>query len=171
MRKIIINEDNLKETDIEAKVIRVKGLIINSKGKILLAHNNYTYQFPGGHVEDNESLNECIKREVKEEIGISLDVVEDAFLNIVTYDSNYFNTGKRVENSIFYYRFITDEEPNFNETHYDELELETDFDLFYVPFNDLESFIEKNKNSGTIDEKIAAEMRIVISVYKEEFGG
>ncbi len=53
MKKIIINDDHLKDTDVEMRVIRVKGFILNSKNKILLAHNNNTYQFPGGHVEDN----------------------------------------------------------------------------------------------------------------------
>ena len=51
MKKIIINDHNLTDEDMEQVVVRVKGMIINSKGKILLAHNNNTYQFPGGHLE------------------------------------------------------------------------------------------------------------------------
>ncbi len=171
MRKLIINDNHLIEEDIESKVIRVKGLIINSQGKILLAHNNHTYQFPGGHKEDYEELDECILREIKDETGISLQIKEGPFLNIITYDSNYFNTGKKVENSIYYYRFFTDEVPNFDETHYDELELETDFDLFYVDFKDLKAFIERHMKEGNIDSKIAKEMLSVISIYEEEFGG
>lgn len=171
MKKIIINEDGLEDNDIEMEVVRVKGLIINSLGKILLAHNNYTYQFPGGHTEDGESLDDCIVREIKEETGITLQVEDEPFLNIVTYDNNYFNSGKKVKNSIFYYRFFTDQEPNYLETHYDELELETDFNLFYVDFNHLKLFIEKNKNDGYIDSKIAQEMLYVVSVYQEMFGG
>ena len=171
MEKIIINENGLVDHDIEMEVVRVKGLIINSLGKILLAHNNYTYQFPGGHTEDGENLDDCIVREIKEETGITLKVEEEPFLNIVTYDNNYFNSGKKVKNSIFYYRFITDQEPNFQETHYDELELETDFNLFYVDLNHLKLFIDKNRNDGYIDPKIAQEMLYVISVYQEKFGG
>ena len=56
MREIIINDDNLTDDDISEVVVRVKGLMINSKGKILLAHNNNTYQFPGGHLEEGEDL-------------------------------------------------------------------------------------------------------------------
>lgn len=171
MRQIIINENHLEDIDIESKVIRVKGLILNSKGKILLAHNNFTYQFPGGHKEDYEEIDQCIIREIKDETGISLEVKEEPFLNIVTYDDNYFNTGKKVLNSIYYYRFFSDENPNFEETHYDELEIETDFDLFYVDFKDLKSFIEKNTKEGHIDSKIAKEMLYVVSVYNEVFGG
>ena len=96
MREIIINDNNLKDEDISEKVIRVKGLMINSKGKILLAHNNNTYQFPGGHLEENENMDDCIVREIKEETGIDLEVIEEPFLCIKTYDNNYYNTGRKV---------------------------------------------------------------------------
>lgn len=171
MKTVIINEKYLKDNDIEMNVIRVKGLLINSKGKILLAHNNYTYQFPGGHKEDNEEIDECIKREIKEETGISVDILEKPFLNIITYDDNYFNTGKKVKNSIYYYRFFTDQAPNYEDTHYDKLELETDFNLFYVEFSKLKDFINKGIKDGEIDLKIAKEMLLVISIYNDEFGG
>ena len=49
MKTIIFNDNNLTDNDIEMRVVRVKGLMFNSSGKILLAHNNNTYQFPGGH--------------------------------------------------------------------------------------------------------------------------
>jgi ADP-ribose pyrophosphatase YjhB (NUDIX family) len=171
MKQIIINDNNLKDEDIDRKVIRVKGLIINSRGKILLAHNNNTYQFPGGHKEDNETINECIVREIKDETGIDVTINEDAFLNIVTYDNDYFGTGKKVYNSIYYYRFFTDDVPNFNETHYDEFELETEFNLFYVNFKDLDNFLNKSIDNGSIDSNIGREMLYVYDEYNKMFGG
>ena len=51
MEKIIINDDKLIKEDIDFSVTRVKGIIVNSRGDILLCHNNNTYQLPGGHVE------------------------------------------------------------------------------------------------------------------------
>lgn len=169
MKNIVINDNQLNENDIEEKVIRVKALIINSKGKIILAHNNNTYQFPGGHKNEDETNDECIIREVKEETGINLTVKEPPFLCITTYDDNYFNSGRKVLNSIYYYRFFTDQEPNFLETHYDELELSTDFNLFYINFKDLDSFLQMNINSGDIDAKIGREMLYVIDVYHQLF--
>jgi 8-oxo-dGTP pyrophosphatase MutT (NUDIX family) len=165
MKEIIINDHQLKDEDIESKVVRVKGLILNSKGKILLAYNNNTYQFPGGHKEDNEGMNECIVREIKEETGIKLTVSEEPFLCIETYDSDYFGTGKKVINSIYYYRFFTDEVPNFEETQYDELELATEFHLFYVSFNHLESFLRDRLLEGKMDPNIAREMIHVVNEY------
>lgn len=171
MKEIIINDNNLIDNDIERVVVRVKGLIINSRGQILLAHNNNTYQFPGGHMEDDETMDECIIREIKDETGIKLEVTEKPFLCITTYDSNYFNTGRKVKNSIYYYRFFSDDVPNYEETHYDELELKSDFNLFYVNFSNLDLFLKKCINDGSIDRNIGREMLHVFEIYNEVFNG
>ena len=171
MKEIVINDHNLSKEDMDMEVIRVKGLIINSRGKILLAHNNNTYQFPGGHKEDYENMDDCMRREILEETGIDLDIKEEPFLSITTYDNDYFDTGKKVLNTVYYYRFLTDDKPNFNNTHYDELELETDFNLFYIDFSTLDEFIQKEINMGNIDKKIGREMIHVVDVYNEMFGG
>ena len=171
MKTIVINDCNLNDEEMEQSVIRVKGLIINSSGKILLAHNNNTYQFPGGHKEDEESIDDCVLREIMEETGIKLEIQEPAFLCIKTYDDNYFGTNKKVVNSIYYYRFFTDDVPHFENTHYDELELATDFNLFYVEFSELKNFLTTNMNSGNIDPKICREMLLVVDEYSNLFGG
>ena len=171
MEKIIINDNNLSDNDIEMIVIRVKGLILNSSGKILLAHNNNTYQFPGGHMDDCETMDQCIAREIKEETGIDVEITEEPFLCISTYDNNYFGSGKKVLNNIYYYRIFTDDVPNYNETRYDELELATDFDLFYVYFSDLDNFLKKCLEDGSIDKNIGREMLYVVEKYNDIFGG
>lgn len=171
MKQIIFNDNNLTDNDIELKVVRVKALMINSNGKILLAHNNNTYQFPGGHTEENESKKDCLIREVMEETGIELNVDEEPFLCITTYDNNYFGSGKKVLNSIYYYRTFTDSLPELSKTHYDELELATDFNLYYVNFNTLEKFLKNAIENGSIDVNIAKEMINVVDVYHEVYGG
>ena len=171
MKEIIINDSHLIEDDMDDKVIRVKALIFNSNGEILLVHNNNTYQFPGGHKKSNESIDDTILREIKEEIGIDLEIKERPFLCISTYDDNYFDTGKKVLNSIYYYRFFTDLTPNFKETSYDDLELESDFNLYYLKFDELDTFLKKCINRNNIDKKIAREMLQVVVEYREIFGG
>ena len=171
MKEIIINDHNLLDDEIEEKVIRVKGLIINSRGKILLAHNNNTYQFPGGHLDEGEDMDECIIREILEETGIHVLKKEDPFLCIKTYDNDYFGTGKKVLNMIYYFRFFTDDLPNFEETHYDELELATNFDLFYIEFSNLKNFLMKCIEEDKIDGNIGREMMHVVDIYNEVYGG
>ena len=172
MKEIIFNDENLLDEEIDNIVIRVKGLIINSRGKILLAHNNNTYQFPGGHLDDNDDdKDECIVREIKEETGINVIVKEEPFLCIKTYEHDYYGTGKKVLNTIYYYRFFTDALPNFEETHYDALELATSFDLFYIEFSDLKDFLMKCIEDDKIETGIGREMIQVVDVYNEMFGG
>ena len=71
MKRIIINDKNLEDNDIDYSVIRVKALVVNDEGKMILAHNNGTFQFPGGHLENGETLKEGLKRELFEEIGFN----------------------------------------------------------------------------------------------------
>ena len=171
MKKIVINENNLKPEDIDMVVTRVKALIVNSKGEILLAHNNHTYQFPGGHTEGDETLEACLKREIKEEVGIDVKLNNTPFLQITTFDNNYFNSNKKVESKIYYYKVDTDQEPNIDETRYDELELETDFNLYYIELSNFHSFLLKAIEDGSIDSQIGMETLLVLDEYNEVYGG
>ena len=84
MKEILYNPDKLKEKDITETVIRTKALIIN-KEYIYLAKEGTVYHFPGGHLEQNETLQECLKREVLEETGIELEEndIKEPFLKII----------------------------------------------------------------------------------------
>ena len=90
MKQIITNKYNLTDSDMTEIVKRVKILIINSKNEILLAYSHNDYQFPGGHVEENETLIQAINREVLEETGIELKSYK--LRCIVTYVSTTWET-------------------------------------------------------------------------------
>lgn len=53
------------------------GVIVIKDGKVLLgkrknAHGEGTWSFPGGHLELNEELEDCAKRELMEETGLNI---------------------------------------------------------------------------------------------------
>lgn len=58
------------------------GIICNHKRDILIDRRRAEgemgglWEFPGGKVEPNETIQECIKREIKEELGIDVSVGE-----------------------------------------------------------------------------------------------
>ncbi len=171
MKRIFINEDQLNFTDLDYEVIRVKGIIFNAKNEILIAHNNGTYQFPGGHLEKNEDMEESLVREIKEETGIQVSFVVGPFMLISSYVKNYFDTGKNVFSKIYYYRIYSDDLPDFAQTNYDSLEKQSEFRLMYVPVNDLEEFLQESIKDHTIDPMIGREMLLVLDEYQHLFGG
>ncbi len=57
----------------------VTAAVIQKDGRILIARRKHAYmgyqwEFPGGKLEDNETLEECLKREILEELGITITV-------------------------------------------------------------------------------------------------
>lgn len=57
------------------------GVIVIKEGKILLgkrkgSHGEGSWSFPGGHLEFNESLEDCAKRELEEETGITVKNIQ-----------------------------------------------------------------------------------------------
>jgi len=56
--------------------------IIEKDGKVLCARRSehikhpLKWEFPGGKKEENESFEACLKREIKEELGIEIEILE-----------------------------------------------------------------------------------------------
>ena len=71
-------------------IVSVGGLIENTKGEILMIKSpDRGWEIPGGQVEEGETLTEALKREIKEETGIDIEIGE---LKAV-----HSNIGKRVQ--------------------------------------------------------------------------
>lgn len=168
MKKTFYNEDNLNEKDINNSVKRAKMLIINSNNEILLGYGHNTYQIIGGHIEDNESYDECIVREVKEETGITIPFEErDPFLQIKYYCKDYPKEGLNSEYIINYYSIISDLKPNINIINLTDNEKEGLFEFRYIHLDEvideLKSNLEICKNKNTVNDTIEA-----IKIYIEE---
>jgi 8-oxo-dGTP diphosphatase len=78
-------------------VINVTCAIIIKENKIFVAQRSETmklplkWEFPGGKLEKNESEIECIKREIKEEINIDIEVVRKLSASIYDYGTFKIN--------------------------------------------------------------------------------
>lgn len=168
MRKVFINKDNLSLDEIDYEVIRVKSVILNSRNEVLLIFNNNTYQFPGGHKKDGEDIKVALQRELKEELGVDINVDGEPFMLITTYHKNYFGTGSKVCSKIYYYLVHSDLEPNFDEIELTEFENRTDFITLRVNKDELDKFLYNAIESGRIDTNIGREMLYVSNEFNPE---
>jgi 8-oxo-dGTP pyrophosphatase MutT (NUDIX family) len=56
-------------------IVSVKGVVYDDAGRILLAYNErQEWELPGGQLEEGESPEQCVAREILEESGLRVDV-------------------------------------------------------------------------------------------------
>ena len=66
-------------------------IIVNSRGEIFAAQRSSSmslplkWEFPGGKIEQNESEESCLIREIKEELNIEIRIIKGLPFNIHNY--------------------------------------------------------------------------------------
>ena len=167
MKKIITNEHNLTDSDMTEVVKRVKVLLLNSNNELLLGYSHHNYQFPGGHVEKNESLMQTVNREVQEETGIDLKINDiEPFACAIGYYKDWPAKGKNRKIEIYYYEIKTDEKPNLENTAYTENEKDGNFELRYIPLDNVIEELKNNAKEYGDKRGIAREMIELFNIYK-----
>lgn len=167
MKQLITNKYNLTDSDMTEVVKRVKVLLVNSNNDVLLGYSHNNYQFPGGHVEENETLVQAVNREVLEETGIELKITNiEPFACAIGYYKDWPAEGKNRKIEIYYYEVKTDEKPNLENTEYTENEKDGNFELRYIPLSDVENVLRANAEEYGDKKGIAREMIDLFGVYK-----
>ncbi len=166
MKETIYNYDYLKDEDITEVVIRTKGLIVNSKN-IILGNENNIYQFPGGHLEKNETFEECLKREVLEETGIEIDdsEIKRLFMKVTYLNKDWPSIGKNRKSEIYYYLIETSKNPDMSKVKYTEHERQGNFKIESIPLSESISVIKNNISKNEKNKVIAPDMIVAITEY------
>lgn len=85
--------------------IRVYGILINENKQILVSdeyiRGNYYTKFPGGGLEFGEGTRDCLKRELKEELGIESEIGEHIYTTDY-FQISAFNPAHQII-SVYYY--------------------------------------------------------------------
>ena len=85
------------------------------------------YTYPGGGLEENETLENCVKREVKEEFDLDIEVLQ--LLKTVEYEENitYYFACKKIKGDI---TLIGEEKERCSEENF--------YEVRQVPLKDIE---------------------------------
>lgn len=141
-------------------VNRVKGLLINKNNEIMLCLCDNQYQFPGGHVDGDESFEYALKRELKEETGIDIDTKNMKPFYEIHCNSNEY------ESNIYYYLINCNVEVDYNNTNYTKEEKLGNFEIKYVSLERVDELLERNINKHPKNKYIVSEMLKVLNEYR-----
>ena len=166
MKIKIFNNSKIKEESINDRVIRVKAILVNSKKEILLGEAFTTIQFPGGHLEDGETLAEGLKREVREETGIVLTENYEPFFAIKHFLKDYPVIGNNRSIEIYYFYINIDDNYDLNNIYLDDQEKNGEFKLYYVPIKKLKKVLYKNIDLLDINRVVTEEMLLAMKEWK-----
>lgn len=167
MKTIIQNPFQLTDSDITHTANRVKAIIVNDSGSILVCKSKGCFSFIGGHIEDGEALEDCLKREICEETGIELKQEEIyPFIEFIKYDKDYFSTGVCAKSTITYFIVKTNKKVDKNKQKLDEQEKQDNFEAQYLDLKTIETTLLNDAGYEKKSE-LYHEMLFVISQYKE----
>jgi len=171
MKEIIYNYDNLKDNDINEVVIRIKALIINDNN-ILIGNESSIYQFPGGHLEENETFIKCLKREVLEETGIEIDDNDEIIgpiMRVKFLNKDWPKEGINRKSEIYYYVIYTNKNVNLSKTQYTEHEKENNYKIELFPISEVIDRIKENIPNNEKNKNISPDMISVIEEYLSNY--
>lgn len=99
--------------------IRVYGLLTNKKGQLLISDEsrygkNFT-KFPGGGLEWGEGIKDCLIREFKEELGITVEVKEQFYCTDF-FIASAFNGNDQLISIYYKVTYATIDEINIQES-------------------------------------------------------
>lgn len=167
VNQVIHNEDNLTLNDANKVTRRAKLIVENNNNEILICHMGVKYFLIGGHIDNDESDEECLVREVAEESGVTLD-----FSNILPIaSSNYINkdypkNGDITYTNTNYYAIKYDLVPNIELQNLTEEEKKENFKLMYIPKNEVINFLENTKEiNATLSDTIMA-IKVYLNLQK-----
>ena len=139
-----INENNMTDNDVKVIQNKARALLVRDNS-FLICNYAGVYMLPGGSVDNGESYDVAILRELREEIGIEYKIQElERLILIKYYQKNYPNrdggTKDRIMQTLYYfgpYRGI-----DLSKSHRTEKEKKDKFEFSLVSFDDLNHILD-----------------------------
>ena len=170
----IYNYDNITPDEIDEVTTRARAILINSNDEVLMCYSNglQHYEFPGGHLEGSETLEEGLKREIKEETGITLDEKSiNLFYVIKYYCKNYHGSGENRLVEIYYYIVYCDSKYDDSKKQLDTNEIIQNYECRYISICDLKNILIENKKTTKENNSALDDMIIIWDEFLKRYKG
>ena len=101
---MIIEEPNMKYDQNTIERIAVRAIIIENNHILLVQSIRGDFKFAGGGIEKNESHEECLKREVREETGYIDCIVKDKVGTVIERKMDEYENNAVFQMTSHYYQ-------------------------------------------------------------------
>ena len=163
---IIINENNLNNDEIENFSTKVRALLLDGE-RILVANYGNVMLLPGGSVDDNETVEQAIVRELKEEIGVEYQFSDFEYLATISfYQKDYPNRNGSTSNRLIKTHYFVGPYLGIKKQKLTEKEIKDKFQLNLIPLDDIEEQTINNQNTNPRNKFFQQELLKIIEIYK-----
>lgn len=90
MKEVILNDDKLRQEEIDLRKRKVRALIVDDEQRVTLCNYHGIYMLPGGSIDGFETETNALVRELREELGIEFEAKDfQPFLRTITMTRDY----------------------------------------------------------------------------------
>ncbi|WP_422660592.1 NUDIX domain-containing protein [Paenibacillus sp. EC2-1] len=164
--EILESEIIESSNELESKKFNVRkssrAVVVNSDGKIALlfvSNNNY-HKLPGGGVEEGENLHAALKREIIEEVGSQIDIMDEIGLVI-----EYRNKHELLQLSYSYFCKVVGE---IGSPKYTNQELDSGFQLIWIGIEEAILILRNDRPNNYIAQFIQRRDLAILEKVREK---
>lgn len=140
---------NIKDVNYDSYLEKARAILIDKDNFIYTSVINESIQLPGGTVENGEDYHLTIIRELKEEVGLEIDSIDEVGeLNFYHTDFPSFRTeglSNRLNKLHLFFKDITD--IPFGDRLLTEYEKSSNMEIIKYKLEDLEKELEKSSDN------------------------
>ena len=168
MKEIIYNNDNLLDEDINNEICRAKMIVENDNNELLFCMTNNNYYLIGGHLEDGETFDEAVVREIKEESGVDIPFEKrEPYFSIKYYCRDYPEKGLNTRYINNYYSIKYNLIPDMTNSSLEQGEIDGGFKLEYIDKNKALEVLTKSLENCT-RERVVLDTIDAVKIYLEK---
>lgn len=176
MRSVVINEEQTKREALQQKKYKVRALIFNSEGKMILTHYEgfHLYMLPGGSMEKQDKGNriKSLKREITQETGIEekhIWLSSKPFMKLKVYHQNFSTRDAKFPvnrvTTTYFYAGMTDQEICLEKRELTPSEKRANHTSFFISPNEVSDLLKSNTDQSVKRQDFDREIEMCLQEF------